>query len=388
MARHLALPLALVVIGLQAAPVLSQDQFPVRASHNGAFERVFPEASRLLTASQAGRMQVLEQLAADPRGARLEGDVFNQLVQQVQRGRAGSASAPTLARLAPEANAVFERAHALQRQILDVYADDRVTDKYGTVEQVIDAYLRRPGVALPDQPKSVNVRYVATGMPTAADPHAGHGGGDAPAMDHPMGVEQLFPKVNGQLWAQYWLENALFEPLIRYGTTEERRAGADEAIARFRAMMEDAPSNYPTEMPTTAAIAPELTMAHPRASVILNGMHLLEDVVADLLTNPHVADKSAAIRETVAAFTDPVTLAITDYEWLLQSLRPGIFFQGGPAIGSMDRSERNLASPHARHLQQMGRSAVMPGMSGPRGGTMGPADGSGAQGGPDHSQHE
>lgn len=379
MASRLILPLALVAVGLHAAPILAQDQFPTRASHNGAFERVYPEASDLLNAIQAGRMQVLEQLATDASGGRLETQLHDQLSQQAQRGRAGSVNASAFARVAPEAQAIFTRAHALQRQILDVYADDRVTDKYAAVEQVVDAYLRQPGVSLPAQPKSFDVIYTATGMPEMdMSSHGGHATGD-PVMDHVMGFAGLFPKTNGLLWSQHWLENALNEPLIRYRTTEERQAGVQEAIARFRAMLEDAPNNYPTEMPTTAAIAPELTMNHPRAAVIVNGLHLLEDAVADLLTNQHVADKQLAIRQTVEAFTDPAHLAITDYDWLLMSLRPGIFYQGGPAIGSMDRSERNVGTPHTRHLNP---TAVMPGMSGPASGAA-PADAAGAN----HQNH-
>src|SRR5690554_4852022 len=98
-------------------------------------------------------------------------------------------------------------------------------------------------------------------------------------------------------------------------------------------------------MPTTVAISPELTLRHRRASIILNNLHMLEMAIADELTSGATGNTDARIDAVVDRFVDADLYAIDENLWLRESLRRSVYLQGGPAIGAMDRSDRNFGSP-------------------------------------------
>jgi hypothetical protein len=158
-------------------------------------------------------------------------------------------------------------------------------------------------------------------------------------------MRDQYPKVSGLVWASQWLELALCEPLIAYDTAEERRAGVAAAVGRFREMLERAPSGLPSEMPTAPAIAPALTQRYPRVAAVFDNAHMLHQVVWSVLAAAH-ADASPAVQQAVDTFLDPQHLAVSPDEWMLLSLRRGIWWQGGPAIGRMDATERNRRVQH------------------------------------------
>jgi hypothetical protein len=173
-----------------------------------------------------------------------------------------------------------------------------------------------------------------------------------------------YPKANGLVWASHWLQLALYEPLLLSRTPEQRRAGIDTTVMRFHAKLDNAPAGFPVEMPTPPAIAPELVRLHPEVAAIFDNLHMLHDVVADILTDRSVPDRRAAIDEALANFTDPQFLASSEYNWIVMSLRHGIYNQGGPALGLLTRSERNRDLTHADHTSHSG-AAMLPGMGSP-----------------------
>src|SRR5690606_24725790 len=98
----------------------------------GAFRRAYPEASALLQRVEQGRANWLERLAQarEQAAANLEDAAFEELRRAILTGsvpaeRTGS-EMPALSGLLPRLTNILGRAHDLQREIYDIYADDRV----------------------------------------------------------------------------------------------------------------------------------------------------------------------------------------------------------------------------------------------------------------------
>ncbi len=70
----------------------------------------------------------------------------------------------------------------------------------------------------------------------------------------------------------------------------------DSVVAHFRWMIAD-PARFPTTMPMTAMVSPRFAAMHPRAAAIFDNLHMLHDIVSDVLANPEwsAAEKRAEI---------------------------------------------------------------------------------------------
>ena len=91
------------------------------------------------------------------------------------------------------------------------------------------------------------------------------------------------PKFNGLIWAYHWLQVGLYEPLIVGSTPAEKKAGVKATLARFWSMLGDPPARFPSVMPMTATIAPMFSAKHPRAAVIFDNLHMMHDIISDIL---------------------------------------------------------------------------------------------------------
>ena len=86
-------------------------------------------------------------------------------------------------------------------------------------------------------------------------------------------------------------------------------------------------------------IAPSLLVRSRRAAAVFDNANMLYQATADALLSPLVADKSAALERALVTFSS-LAGTTNDYEWILMANRHGIYNQGGPALGSLDRIER------------------------------------------------
>src|SRR5690606_14823036 len=147
----------------------------------------------------------------------------------------------------------------------------------------------------------------------------------------------------GLFWAARWFQLGGSEPLMVFRQNPaEQHTGVEATRARFIEMLANPPESFPSHMPMAPTVAPELVTRHIQAAAILDNLNMMLDVVADILVNAEIADKGAAIDEVVDLFADPTYLAIDHLDWVRMSLRHGIYAQGGPAIGRLDRPERNV----------------------------------------------
>ncbi len=208
-------------------------------------------------------------------------------------------------------------AHVLHRQIYDVYADERIAaaSKDSVIERLTDYYLSNRAYAFAPVAKSMTL------------------------MDeqyYSQVFRAQFPTFNGLIWSYHWLQVGLYEPLIAGHTPDERKAGVQAAVARFWEMLKDPPATMPRVMPMTATVAPEFTRRHPRAAAIFDNLHMMHDIVSDILASPQVPrdKKRQVIFAALAEFRDTTRNVMTRDEWLMMGHHmDGIDAMGGPAVG-------------------------------------------------------
>lgn len=341
-------------------------------SWSGAFDQRYPEAAERLNGADAVHGAFFEALFSGVEPVSLEGTTYNEFATQMLQGAAASVTlsdaAPRFSAGASDLTAALDWAEHLRQELYDIYADPSLTDKYAAGEAAIDRYLARTDLALPPVARDMMLLEDAV---------------------YPNTFDNDFPRSKGLIWASHWLRLAVLDPLMYYTDEADKAAGVQRTLDRFEEMLATAPEGLPQARPTPAAVSPELVRIHPRAAKIFDNVGKIHDATADILVDSRIGDKEAVLGDVLTRFMDPDLMEATDYDWIVMSLRGGIFFQGGPAIGRMDRSERNMGHGH-------GEMSVMPGMpSGTTGGTGGGAaqptpsqDGGGAApGGAGHDDH-
>ena len=189
-------------------------------------------------------------------------------------------------------------------------------------------------MALPAIPKSLRI----LAPPDNADGHGAH----APLPLHPQVASE--PGEHERAW----LTLAIFEVLL----SGKRSAISAEVLPKYKQFLEGG-RQHPVSRPTSSAIAPELAWQYPELAVIIDNASLLEEGLSRIAVDSAATDKAAASAALVAAVQEPGHMAITLVEWAVESLRPGIYAQGGPARGHLEQSERNSGISRADHRTLM-----------------------------------
>lgn len=321
--------LATLALGGVVSPLAAQErrreQFYYPGSFNWQFLRNYPEGARLFNAFDYGHATLYEQLLTRPDSAGAARALDREyrylttdlLVRPPRFAIVEEVVEPSYARLAWRAKMMFDWAHVLHRQIYDVYADERlsVTEKQALVERLTDYYLSNRALAFTTAPKSMAL------------------------MDEQY-YSQVFrrrhPAFNGLIWAYHWLQVGLYEPLIAGRTPDEKKAGVQAAVARFWDMLRDPPAGMPRTMPMTATVAPVFSALHPRAAVIFDNLHMMHDIISDILAADTVprARKREVIYAALDEFRNPATNVISMDEWrMMGDHMGGIDAMGGPTTG-------------------------------------------------------
>lgn len=306
-------------------PVAAQEtrgeQAYLPGGFNWSFLGTFPEAGRLFNAFDYGHAVLYERLLTrdGPAAHEALAKEYRYLTQDLLRrpprfAIPEEAVMPDYAKLAWRAKQMFDWAHVLHRQIYDIYAADgrSMAEKDALIERVTDYYLSRTDLAFTPVPKSMDLM-------------------EAQSFSRTFRARE--PAFNGLIWAYHWLQVGLYEPLIVAGTTPERRELIGKALGRFWAMVET--KGYPTVMPMTPAVAPEFTRRHPRAAAIFDNLHMMHDIISDILASPAIPKdaKRDAIYAQLALFRDPVQQVISVEEWMeMAHHMGGVDAMGGPVV--------------------------------------------------------
>ena len=326
-------PLVLIALGVGEPAVAQQ-----RGAGDGELHRQHGSIEQLLLGIERAHALLYEQLLTDPDAPaeRLEQEFSNRMLSEVaDGGYTGAASTPNLDRVSPRLVRTLERTYDLQRTVYEIYSDASVGDKAGAIDTAVDRYLAERELALSPVPKSMEIMDEQHGS---------------------MVFRENYPRTAALYWSFRWLQLGGSEPLMFYLTEAEQHNGVEATIARFREMLENPPETSPSHMPMAPTVAPELVSRHGRAAAIIDNLNMMHDVLADVLASGDITDKSAAVNEVLDLFVDPGYLQVTEIDWIRMALRHGIYAQGGPAIGRIDRPERNAGHDHGA-----GGIVIMPG---------------------------
>jgi len=333
--RRSAIQRALLALGLGAGALAAfsgqaraqwsttYDQFYYPGKFNWQFRENYPAADRLFNAFDYGHAILYERLWTEPNAPALvleekEYDFITRtlLVNPPRVPLEEAAIEIAYAKLAPEAKMMFDWAHLFHRQVYDVWADERipVPEKDAKVAQLLRYYKSRPDLAFSSSPKTMELME---------------------GQSYSLAFRRNYPKFNGLIWAYHWLQVGLYEPLVVGRNKDERQTGVLAAVARFRQMIENPPTNLPRIMPMTAAVAPTFAARYPEAAIIFDNLHAMHDVVSDILANPRVArgEKRARILEAARRYRDATSYVMTATEWREMATMMGVQNMGGPAVG-------------------------------------------------------
>ncbi len=317
----LAVAATAAVAGPAHAQRQSAEQFYLPGAFNWSFLRRYGSAARLFNAFDYGHAVLYETLYTRPDSSRaaerLERE-YRFLTQDLLRrpprfAVAEEAVAPRYAQLAWPAMLMFDWAHVLHRQIYDIYADERLTDstRVELVERATDYYLSRRDIAFVPVPK------------------------DMALMDEQYFSQEFRRRhaaFNGLIWAYHWLQVGLYEPLLLGDDEAARHVGVEAALARFWEMLGDPPGSRPRVMPMASAVAPVFSARHPRAAVIFDNLHMVHDIISDILASERIplAEKRRAIDVVLAEFRNPTTNVISMDHWrMMADHMGGIEAMGG-----------------------------------------------------------
>jgi hypothetical protein len=306
-----------------AAQTQRDEQFYYPGDFNWQFLAKYPEAARLFNAFDYGHAVLYERLYTKRGKASRELEkeyrylTADLLIRPPRFAVAEEVVMPSYAKLAWRAKMMFDWAHILHRQIYDVYADERLTPEQRDreIEQLTDYYLSNRKYAFTDKPKSMALMDEQYFSQT---------------------FRKTYPKFNGLIWSYHWLQIGLYEPFIEGHTEAERKSGVQATVARFWSMLEDPPSRFPKYMPMTSAIAPKFSAAHPRAAVIFDNLHMMHDIISDVLTAdtiPHNR-KGEMVDQQLDKLQDPTRDVMSMDEWrMMAEHMGGVAAMGGPATG-------------------------------------------------------
>lgn len=218
---------------------------------------------------------------------------------------------------------ILRRGHAFEEQLLAIYVDDSISDKRAAVAAAIEEYLS-------DEQHSV------AATPRESEYLLDH--------DQATGLKSAFPLISGFLWTQQWMQLAALEAVILEHVDDQVSGGVDTVLERFwnKIGSSGGMSMFPapSELPMAPAIAPDLYSQSPEAAIILDNLHLFENVIADIIAYPDMVEPESAFAAAAEVFTGKEASA-ESVDYLLFALRSGIYDQGGPAVGELMQSERN-----------------------------------------------
>ena len=310
------------------------EQFYYPGSFNWKFLKSYPEAAKLFNAFDYGHAILYERLLSTDRtrrSAALAKEYWylttDLLVRPPRFAIAEEAVMPNYGKLAWQAKQMFDWAHVLHRQIYDVYSDERLTlaAKDSLIERLTDYYLTRKDVAFTAVPKTM-------------------------ALMDEQPFSQIFRRehaqFNGLIWAYHWLQVGLYEPLIAGTSSAEKKQRVQTTLARFWQMVQT--GQYPVVMPMTSGIAPEFSRRHPRAAVIFDNLHMMHDIISDVLASPTIPrnEKRAVIYAQLAEFRNPSANVIAMKDWMdMADHMGGVSAMGGSPLVGPESAEANAPKP-------------------------------------------
>ena len=275
--------IAFILLSGVHAPAAAQivqmnSQYPLPAGYNDAFYEQHEEAARSFYAAHVAHFSVYEEgmergSPLPPRLRAAEARVRALIQSPPKYEPPIDVTAPRWARTAYGTAAAMEWTHHLHEQLYDILTDESVEDRQAAGERAIAHYLSREDAA-----------FSTRGYGHAFMMEGGEWAGT---------FAREYPGMNGILWAYHWHHAAIYEALMEE-TPQRRSEALDRALTLFEDSVLVDPPRY---MPLTAEIAPRFGAMFPAAAHIFDNLHMMHDVVNDIMTDPRLSP-SQRVAET------------------------------------------------------------------------------------------
>jgi hypothetical protein len=310
-----------------------------------SLEAVAPAVQARLAGQEHAQGLLFHALATRPRGAAARA-VRQRLVRLLSDGLPAGGAEPDAVRsvdaLGPRASRLVRGGFAFEREVMAIHA----SLPPATRRQALDAALRRyqsgPDPAIADAAKDMSILYdhpytsFVPPVPPEAEPHR----------------ELTYPALTEAMWAARWYALAVLAPFEDFaaGAERDRALGIVEGRLRAKLSLAEPFEAPPTELPLAPAIAPGLVATHDRSAAVIDNLHMMLDVLADVLVHAAPATRRAAADAVADQFSTRPYRCVQVDEWIVVALRHSIFAQGGPALAPMTARERNAFSGvHGQH---------------------------------------
>jgi hypothetical protein len=176
---------------------------------------------------------------------------------------------PTFGRKYGVLEQVFDWAHILHFQTVDVLASTEMTDaeKEAEIEALYQFYLNE-------------VPYAITGLPMNM--------GYLDSQPYSKAFREKYPKVNGLFWGYHWLQGSMYDLL--YGKTLEEQNKTYEQMGKQYHEVELYRTDRPF-MPMFAEVSPRFAQRFPEIANTFDNLHMLHDMVNDALASEWMSEK-------------------------------------------------------------------------------------------------
>jgi len=170
---------------------------------------------------------------------------------------------PTFGRKYGVLEQVFEWAHIFHAQTVDVLASSKLTnkEKEAEIEKLYQFYLTK-------------VPYAISGLPMNM--------GYLDSQPYSKAFRQKYPKVNGLFWGYHWLQGTMYD-LLYEKTLEEQKQAYKQVGKQYHSQ-----ELYRTDrafMPMFAELSPKFARRFPEISNTFDNLHMLHDMVNDILAS-------------------------------------------------------------------------------------------------------
>ena len=245
--------------------------FYKRGAYNFAVYTVKPLAYDL-NAVAVGHAMAYEDLVTG-KASHLETDTYAKIDRVLHHPPhlmpAEASLSPTFGRRFGVLEQVFDWTHTLHAQTIDVLASDKLTDAQKDAE--IERLYRNYRTAVP---------YAVTSLPMNM--------GYLYGQSYSKAFRNRYPKVNGLFWGYHWLQGAMYDAF--YHKTPAQQRDAYEIIGDQYRTAELYRTNRPF-MPMFAETSPRLAARFPGLANVFDNLHMLHDMVNDILVTPGLTTK-------------------------------------------------------------------------------------------------
>ena len=190
---------------------------------------------------------------------------------------------------------LFDWGHMLHWFTWDIFTTHPNNDQTRLVNTQMSAYARLPRLSLPRTCKSMN----------------GFMDNFNPAYSRKFRTD--YPIANGLIWGYHFVQLRITEALMA-PTQGERDRMMDKAYDDFFRYLGDIPYSLPQGMPMAAddAVSPEFWRKYRELGIIFDNLHMVHDVIGDLIVDSNIGDGGYGTREAKVAEMERIIAGALD----------------------------------------------------------------------------